>query len=314
MPLLRNAGLLRPFLAVARHGNLSAAAREMAVTQPALTKSVRKLERQYGVALFERRARGMALTPGGTALLAHARAIEAQCRAAEGELDALARGDAGHLRLGAGPYWGNTVVPRAVALLQERLPRLDVSLEVGVNSVILPKLYAGELDLVVGALPEVGALPAGIEHRDFLRIHLRIVAGSGHPLHAQGSVSPADLSDYPWVLYQHDRDVMDRLATLLTRGRAPRPSIRVETTSLLAVMQLLRAGPYLACVADAFLRAAPEPGIAVIPFRREIWSFPSGALFHAALRDFAPIRTLLTLLSQEAAATAGAPPAKRRRR
>jgi DNA-binding transcriptional LysR family regulator len=314
MALLRSAGLLRPFLAVARAGNLSAAARELSVSQPALTKSVRKLEQHCGVALFDRRARGMTLTPSGTALLAHARQIEAQCRVADGELGALARGEAGAIRVGAGPYWGNTVVPRAIARLHERLPRLEVGLDVGVNSVILPRLFAGELDLVVGALPDIGALPAGIERRDFFNIQLRVVAGRHHPLHARKRVSAAELAEFPWVLYQHDRDVMDRLAEILQRGGAPKPPIRVETTSLLAVMQLLRAGPYLACMADALLRAAPEPDIAIVPYPRGVWSFPSGALFHVSVRDFAPIRTLLEILSREAGAAASERTARRRKR
>ena len=70
MPLLRNAGLLRHFLAVTQAGSLSGAAQVLAVSQPALTKSIRRLEQHYGVALFERRARGMMLTPFGETLLA----------------------------------------------------------------------------------------------------------------------------------------------------------------------------------------------------------------------------------------------------
>jgi DNA-binding transcriptional LysR family regulator len=299
MALLRHAGLLRPFLAVARHGNLSAAARELAVSQPALTKSVRKLEQQFGVPLFERRARGMALTPRGAALYDHARQIEAQCRVADDAIDAMASGQAGRVRIGAGPYWGNTAVPRAIARLQQQLPRLDVELEVGVNSVILPKLFAGDLDFVMCALPDGGALPAGIERRDFLEIRLRIVAATQHPLHARRRVTAADLARYPWVLYQHDRDVMNQLAAVVQRGGAPAPAIRVETTSLLAVLQLLRSGPYLACVADALLRALPEPDIAELRFARDIWSFPSGALFHASLREFTPIRLLIDALTDE---------------
>jgi len=306
MALLRSAGLLRPFLAVARAGTLSAAARELAVSQPALTKSVRKLEQQVGVPLFDRRARGMALTASGAALLAHARMIEAQCRVADGELEALARGQAGRIRLGAGPYWGNTVVPRAIARLHERLPGLDVGLEVAVNTVIQPKLYAGELDVIVGALPESAGLPPGIERRDICRINLRVVAGRDHPLQRRKRVTVADLGRYPWVVYQHDRDVMDNLAGLLRRGGAAPPEIRVETNSVTAVMQLLRSGPYLACLADAFLRAAPEPGIAVLRYPHEIWSFPSGALFHTAVRDFAPIRLLIDLIAKESGVREGA--------
>src|SRR4051812_6842746 len=106
MALLRNAGLLRAFLAVAHEGNVSAAARTLAVSQPALTKSIHKLEQQFGVALFERRARGMTLTASGAALLNHAKLIEAQCRFADAELENLAQGQGGKIRLGAGTYWG----------------------------------------------------------------------------------------------------------------------------------------------------------------------------------------------------------------
>jgi DNA-binding transcriptional LysR family regulator len=300
MALLRSAGLIRSFLAVARSGNLSAAARELAVSQPALTKSVRKLEQQVGMPLFERRARGMSLTASGATLLAHARAIEAQCRVADGELDALARGQTGRIRVGAGPYWGNTVVPRAIARLHERLPGLDVGLDVGVNAVVQPRLFAGELDLIVGGLPEEGTLPTGIEQIDFYTIRTRVVAGRHHPLQRKARVSVADLARYPWVFYQHDRDVMTRLSALFQRSGMGAPEIRVETTSLHAVMQLLRSGPYLACIADAYLRAAPEPAIAILPYPHAIWTFPAGVQVHAVLRAFAPIRTLLELITREA--------------
>lgn len=293
MPLLRNADLLRPFLAVARTGNLSAAARELSLSQPALTKSVRKLEEIVGVPLFERRARGMTLTGSGTALLAHARRIEAQCRFADAEIGAIARGEAGSIRIGAGSYWGPTLVPLAIAGLHARFPKLRVDLEVGVNTVILPKLYAGDLDLVMSALPPAHAVPPGIETQDFGEFHLRVVAGRDHPLQAKRRVTASDLARHPWVLYQHDQDTIDKLTQVLrSAGKAP-PEVRVVTTSLHAVMQFLKSGPYLACLADSYLRAMPEPGIAIVPFEREIWSFRSGALYHASLASFTPVTALI---------------------
>jgi DNA-binding transcriptional LysR family regulator len=293
MPLLRNADLLRPFLAVARTGNLSAAARELSLSQPALTKSVRKLEQIVGAPLFDRRARGMTLTASGVALLAHARRIEAQCRFAEAEVGALARGEAGAIRIGAGSYWGPTLVPLAVAGLHARFPRLRVDLEVGVNTVILPKLFAGDLDLVMSALPPAQVIPPGIETEDFGEFHLRVVAGRDHPLQGKAHVSAADLARHPWVLYQHDQDTLDKLTQVLRSAGKPPPDVRVVTTSLHAVMQFLKSGPYLACLADAYLRAMPEPGIAIVPFQREIWNFRSGALYHAALASFAPVTVLI---------------------
>ncbi|TMH57787.1 MAG: LysR family transcriptional regulator [Betaproteobacteria bacterium] len=298
MPLLRNADLLRPFLAVARKGNLSAAAREMSVSQPALTKSVRKLEQLAGVALFDRRARGMTLTPSGTALLAHARLIEAQCRFAAAEIEAIARGEVGAIRIGAGPYWGPTLVPLAVARLHERFPKLRVDLEVGVNTVVLPKLFAGDLDLVMSALPSASALPPGIEMEDFGEFHLRVLAGRHHPLQRKRRVTVADLARHPWVLYQHDQDTLDKLTQVLRAGGRGAPDVRVVTTSLHAVMQFLKSGLYLACLADAYMRAMPEPDVAIVPFGREIWSFPSGALYHASLRNFTPVAGLIDALRE----------------
>ena len=298
MPLLRNVGLLRPFLAVARAGNLSTAARALAVSQPALTKSVRKLEQHFGVALFDRRARGMALTPTGAALLAHARLIEAQCRFADAEIEALAHGEAGTIRIGAGPYWGPTLVPIAVARLQARFPRLRVDLEVGVNTITLPKLFAGDLDLVMSALPDATTLPPGIAMEDFGEFHLRVVAGREHPLQRKRSVTALDLARHSWVLYQHDKDTLDKLTAVMRAGGAESPNVIVVTTSLHAVMQFLKSGPYLACLADAYLRAMPEPGVGILPFRSDIWSFPSGALYHASVRNFAPISALVAALHE----------------
>jgi len=76
--ILRDTPLLRHFLAVATEGSISAACTRLAVTQPALTKSIQRLEAQLGVKLFERLPRGMALTRYGNTLLPHARRIEAE--------------------------------------------------------------------------------------------------------------------------------------------------------------------------------------------------------------------------------------------
>ena len=93
--ILRDTPLLRHFLAVATDGSISAACARLAVTQPALTKSIQRLEAQLGVKLFERLPRGMALTPFGKTLLPHARRIEAECHFAEVEMQAFRGGRTG---------------------------------------------------------------------------------------------------------------------------------------------------------------------------------------------------------------------------
>src|SRR5205823_9305720 len=132
----------------------------------------------------------------------------------------------------------------------------------------------------------------GIQMEDFGEFHLRVVAARQHPLHRKARVTTADLARYSWVLYQHDQDTLDRLSRALRAAGGEAPDILVVTTSLHAVTQFLKCGPYLACLADAYVRTMAEPEVAILPFRREIWSFPSGALCHGSLRNFAPVAAL----------------------
>lgn len=298
MPLLRNAALLRDFLAVAGAGSVSAAAQALGVSQPALTKSIRRLEAHYGLALFERRARGMALTPFGETLLAHAKLIDAQCRFADAEMRAFTKGAAGRLRIGAGPFWGATVIPLAIVRLQRQLPNLEVELDVGVNTLIHPKLFAGDLDIVVCALPDAGGPPAGIDVHRFFDLTMRVIAGDDHPLVRRRHVSAADLAPYPWALYQRDREMVAKLITALRDDGGTPPRVMVESSSVLAVLEMLKSGPYLSCIADAFLRARPDIGVRAVPFRRDIWSCPSGALYHRTLRHFAPVQALIGAIDE----------------
>jgi len=296
MPLLRNAALLRDFLAVTHAGSLSAAAEALSVSQPALTKSIRRLEQHYGVALFERRARGMALTAFGETLLGHAKLIDAQCRFADAEMRAFARGEGGRLRIGAGPFWGATVLPVAIARLQQQLPKLQIDLDVGVNTLIHPRLFAGDLDIVVCALPDLEVLPPGIDVHRFFDLQMRVIAGDAHPLHRRRRVTAVDFEPYPWALYQRDREIVQKLVSALREDGGAPPRVMVESSSVLAVLELLKSGPYLSCIADAFLRVRPDSGVRAVPFHRDIWSCPSGALFHRTLRQFAPVQALLAVI------------------
>ena len=298
--MLRDAPLLRHFLAVAAEGSISAAASKLAITQPALTKNIQKLEGSLGVALFERRPRGMALTSYGRTLLPHARRIEAECHFATMEMQAFRGGRAGRLRVGAGPFFGAALVPGAVARLQLRYPKLAIEIVEGVNDLTHPRLFDGDLDLVFSRLPEPESLPPYIERRPFFDIESCVVAGFKHPLLTKRTVTAAQLQAYPWAIYQQDSEIVGHLFAAMSEDQARPPRIAAEVTSLLTLIQMLKAGPYLSCVADALIRAYPDLGIAVVPFPRPIFRFPAGVLLHRSLQNYAPVRTLHEFVQEDA--------------
>src|ERR1700693_6119865 len=115
MAMLHEAALLRHFLAVVNERSISGAAQRLAISQPALTKSICKLEGYFGEPLFERLPRGVSLTAFGETLLPHGTRIEGGCQFAETEMKALPGVHSGCLRLGAGPFFGAALLPAAIA-------------------------------------------------------------------------------------------------------------------------------------------------------------------------------------------------------
>src|SRR3954464_1719463 len=116
------------FRTVARAGSISAAARELGWTQPAVSQHLRALERAAGCALLLRGAGGVELTEPGRVLLARADALAVQLHMAEEELAELTALRRGRVRLAAYPSAAATLVPRAVAGLRARHPDIDVEL------------------------------------------------------------------------------------------------------------------------------------------------------------------------------------------
>jgi aminoethylphosphonate catabolism LysR family transcriptional regulator len=153
---------LRAFHAVATEGSFTRAASALRVTQPTLSAQVKALEVEYGTALFVRRARGIAMTELGQALLEITRrlfALEEQA----GELLSAARELAtGQLRLGAdSPYH---VVP-FLAAFRQRYPRIDLRLSIGNGEAMLDDLLTQRVDVAVLADPaedsRLYAVPCG---------------------------------------------------------------------------------------------------------------------------------------------------------
>lgn len=182
------------FLAVAAEGSMRAAAKTLGLTQPALTKAMRRLEDEAGVSLFDRRSRGVSLTVYGQCFLRHARNIRAGMADAECEIQALRSGTSGLVRIGAGPAWQTRVLPEAIARFRDERPAVQLLIGGGTDDVLKAELRKGALDLVVAAMPE-GAEAPDLEGRALLDDEYRVIADAGHPLHANRDARMADLLD-----------------------------------------------------------------------------------------------------------------------
>src|SRR5690348_224770 len=140
---------LAHFVAIVEAGSLGRAATALRLTEPALSKSIRSLERLLDVKLFDRGPRGFDLTPFGESLLDHARVILTEFRRTHADIAELRGAEAGRVYVGTGPTFASTLVPRAVMALLAKRPAVRVTIYEGYGDTLVPMTLRGELDFFV---------------------------------------------------------------------------------------------------------------------------------------------------------------------
>ncbi|MDP9990597.1 DNA-binding transcriptional LysR family regulator [Variovorax boronicumulans] len=202
---IRNVQLrhLRAFVAVAQERHLARAAARLALSQPAVSKTLSELETIVGTRLVDRSQAGrrgvQGLTPAGEQLLAHAlRVLEALDASAEA-VAPTAGGRIERLRIGALPSVAPALLPPALARLRDHWPAAQIAVKSAANAVLLDELRAGELDLVVGRMSDP-RLMAGLSFELLYTEPLVFAVRARHPLALKPAPVQAVL-DYPLVVY-----------------------------------------------------------------------------------------------------------------
>src|SRR5215213_5228044 len=154
---------LRVIDAVARHGSVTEAAKELRYSQPSVSHHLVRLEAQTGAQLLQRVGRGIRLTPAGRLLADRAAEIIGRVEAADAELSAHVGLSAGRVRLAGYSSAISSIVPRAIAALTHEHPGLQVSLLDAHPPEALDLLRAGRIDVaVIFRYDETGPEPDGV--------------------------------------------------------------------------------------------------------------------------------------------------------
>ncbi len=146
---------LQYFEAIAGLEHLGRAAQALHRTQPALTKSVHRLEEELDVKLFERVGRGIRLTSAGKALFERARHLRVAMQDTTAQIKGHARGIAGRVRIGVAPTLAQYLLPEALRAYLAEAPDVMLEMKIGILPLLRERLVNGQLDLLIGAMPKV---------------------------------------------------------------------------------------------------------------------------------------------------------------
>lgn len=264
-------------LAVVENGGVTAAARALNVSQPALTRSIRQLEETLGVRLLERAGRGVAPTRFGDSLAQHARMIEAELRQATRDLSDLGRAEGGHLAIGASPIGMATLV--GPALVRVRAARPGVTADVRNDGFVvqLDALDRGEVDIVVGALSAGSVIREHLVEEVLFQNSLSVIVRDGHPLLERPDLGFADLADESWVIARGSTAIRQLVANEFRFEGVDPPTFAVETDSMLCVKGVLLSGDFVSANPLELFATEIERGLLrELPIRWHSGSRPVG--------------------------------------
>jgi DNA-binding transcriptional LysR family regulator len=251
--------------ALDEHRNLRRAAAAIHTTQPAATALLQQLEQGLGVALFQRHARGMEPTAYGEVMIRYARSVLHDFEHAGDEMAALAAGAAGLVRIGSVMGAVPQLLARTLVRFKAAHPRVKLALQVDTSDLLLPALVRGDLDVVIGRLPDqFQAGDLAIEPLEGEA--MAVVARPGHPLFGGPPPALAQLAGHTWVLHPLGSPMRRRIEQALQHAAISALPDILETSSILATTALLEASDMLSVVPLAVAHHYARHGmLAIVP-------------------------------------------------
>ncbi|HYP85789.1 LysR family transcriptional regulator [Variovorax sp.] len=279
---------LQWFVCAVERSSLHAAAEAMGVTQPALTKSVRRLEAELGVRLLERTARGVAPTAIGQALFQRARGLGQWLHDTRVLMQDLKIGQAGELRVGVVPALVDSVMTPVLAAFLEDGAGVRFQTSVQLSGVLLQQLEAGSLDLAIAAIDPDKPSPA-LNCQRLGTQHSYIVARKEHPLHRR-RFSLQDLAQQPWVLPPVNVTLRTWVDALFASAGVPAAPAFVYTDATPAVFaKLVRRTSLLTVMTDDSLSGAGGVGLAALGEPAPAWALQMGLFWRRSAYFSAPM-------------------------
>ncbi|WP_246793020.1 LysR substrate-binding domain-containing protein [Burkholderia perseverans] len=283
---------LRLVVAIYDFRNLRQVASNSYISVPAVSKSLGEIESALGVKLFERTVNGLRPTVYGECVVRHARAVLSSLSQTAEEIRALQIGSAGKVHVGALPSLISTIMPKALALLKQEAPHTNVSILEGRMTALLQDLRRGDLDMIVGRLPNKSDT-VGLQERALLDTPVKLVTGVHHPLAGKKKVQWSDLDGFPWILPPPGSLLREPIENTLARHGLAMPSNYIETLSTHLIRSYIQINDAIALLTvDMLYPYADASPIHVLPLDLNLVTRPLGVVWRGD-KPLAPSATLL---------------------
>ena len=287
---------LEALVAAVEEGSLRGAARRIGTSQPALTKLVRELEMKLASPLLERHSKGVIATAQGQVLFEHAKKALGQLSIAAELIQQMDGNMQGELSVAAVPVAMLLLIPETLRTYSRAFPdiRLRVSEEMFVEQ--LQRLRKGEVDMVVGGIPE--GLPAGEFIIESLMETQMVVVAREASRHAR-TKKLADLANEPWIYTGNSQQTGYASRLFQTHGMSAPPAGAV-VNSTLALLALLGSGDLLGMMPEQIISHRLGQNIVRVPLQEPGLPLRVGVMIRSSSAVSPAIRHFISHLHRAA--------------
>src|SRR3954468_17053136 len=290
------------FTVLAEQGSIGRAADILRLSQPAISKSLRRLEDALRVSLFRRSHRGLELTAEGSVLLARTRDLRLSLQNVARELTELGEGRVTHLRIGVGPSVPGELVTAAFAKLLQEAPRTTMQVIVSDVDEVHPALRKGDLDLIVNVMrPEA---PGEFSYVPLYDEEFVVCGSRKHRLAGRAQVSLLELSRERWASSGAALPTHQRLRQVLQQQDLSMPQIAFESRSSWLRLQMVAASDLLVYASRSVVclgKAAGYP-LTILRVAELAWRRPIGAIVRREGYLPLAVQRLIDILKSELSA------------
>jgi molybdate transport repressor ModE-like protein len=257
---------LQILMAVARHGSMSKAARELRVTQPAVSGVITSLEDAIGERLLERDNQGVEPTRYGHALLQRSLVVFDELKQGIRDIEHLADPTLGEVRLGCVDSIASTILPRIIETFSERYPQVVFHVDrVVTTDADLMKLRSRNLDLVlVRYFAPFAPDNSDLTIESLFEDYLVVVCGRRSPFAKRSRIELEDLADEPWMLTPDSVNRSILTDAFAHAGLGP-PKVFLSTYSVELRIKLVATGRYIAACARSVIQPEAERFLKILP-------------------------------------------------
>ncbi len=297
---------LRSLLAIKSAGNLTRAALDLKITQPALSQQLREVEDKLDVPLFVRHRRGLEPTPAGIVMLRLASAMGVDLHIAAEELALVSNDDTRPIRIGSMAVTSAGLLAVALGRIAQQAPGVNVVVMEGPREVLLEHLRYRRIDLFIGRLPEDETV-RDLDSETLFLDGAVVVASARHPLRKKTRLGMESVQLLPWILPAEDTSFYQQIVQSLRAKGLPMPAARIHSYSMLAIPAVIATSDMIGFLPTSmFASGAMSSGLQRLAVDLDWIASPVGVLTHRDRSEKERLGAVLNILRSVAASARNA--------